>query len=153
MRVCVGGTFHPLHEGHKTLIRTACTTAGPSGVVYIGITSGKQFRKKKKVSLFYLRKKKIQQFLAKEHIQTTICFIRLTDRYGPATTDDFDAIVVSPETRPTAEEINHIRLNNNKKPLQIIEIPFVLAEDLKPISSTRIRQKEIDQYGRLIRRD
>ncbi|MEM0466691.1 MAG: pantetheine-phosphate adenylyltransferase [Candidatus Thermoplasmatota archaeon] len=153
MHVCIGGTFNPLHEGHKLLIRTACAAAGPTGSVYIGITCGARFSSYKKIPSYRERKKILQQFILEEHISTTICFGRLTDKYGPSITDDFDAIVVSPETKPTAVEINRIRQSRQKKPLQIIEIPFVLAEDAKPISSTRIRNKEIDIHGRLICRD
>ena len=38
----------------------------------------------------------------------------------------------------TAQEINLKRVENEKKLLKIIKIPFVLAENDKPISSTRI---------------
>jgi pantetheine-phosphate adenylyltransferase len=37
------------------------------------------------------------------------------------------------------------------KPLEVVEIPFVLAEDGKPISSIRIRYGEIDVHGKLLR--
>ena len=66
---------------------------------------------------------------------------------------DFDCIIISPETRPTAEEINNIRKQKGKKPLQIIQIPFVLADDNVPISSTRIRNKEINKDGSILTRD
>jgi pantetheine-phosphate adenylyltransferase len=32
----------------------------------------------------------------------------------------------------------------------IIVVSMVLAEDGKPISSTRIRRQEVDRYGRLV---
>lgn len=150
MRVCIGGTFNPLHDGHKMLIRTACKLAGLNGSVYIGITSGNNFSKKDMVPSFYKRKKIIQHYLSEEKINTTVCIRPLKDKFGPSITKDFDAIVVSPETKKTAEEINIIRMQRKKKPLQIIEIPFVLADDHKPISSTRIRKGEIDNRGCLL---
>jgi pantetheine-phosphate adenylyltransferase len=77
----------------------------------------------------------------------------IADKYGPSIEDDFDAIIVSPETFETAKEINLRRVEKGKKPLKIIKIPFVLAEDGKPISSTRILKKEIDENGRILKDD
>ncbi|HIP62584.1 MAG TPA: phosphopantetheine adenylyltransferase, partial [Archaeoglobus profundus] len=64
---------------------------------------------------------------------------------------DFDYIVVSPETYPVALMINKKREELGKRPIKIVKVDFVLAEDGKPISSTRIKNGEIDRYGRLIK--
>ena len=40
-----------------------------------------------------------------------------------------------------------------KKILKNIEISYVLSEDGKPISSTRINNKEIDENGKIITED
>jgi pantetheine-phosphate adenylyltransferase len=153
MRVCLGGTFDPLHKGHKALIKKACELAGVDGSIFIGITSGKLIEKKGVVSSFDQRKQMILDFLAVEKIMINIIIKTISDRYGPSITDDFDAIVVSSETSSTAQEINKIRIKNGKKPLKIVQIPFILADDNKPISSTRIKKKEIDENGHLIRSD
>jgi pantetheine-phosphate adenylyltransferase len=58
--------------------------------------------------------------------------------------------VVSDETRPGALEINETRKKNGLKTLEIISIPLVLADDQKPISSTRIKKGEIDKEGRIL---
>jgi pantetheine-phosphate adenylyltransferase len=50
-------------------------------------------------------------------------------------------------------EINNKRVLKGKKPLKILKISFVLAEDGKPISSTRINRKEIDENGNLLYKD
>ena len=63
--------------------------------------------------------------------------------------DDFDYIVVSPETYPVALKINRIRQEKGKKPLEIVYVEYVVAEDGIPISSTRISEGEIDRHGRL----
>ena len=49
-----------------------------------------------------------------------------------------------------AEEINIKRIKLGKKPLIIFKIPHVLAEDGKPISSSRVRNKEIDENGKML---
>ena len=77
----------------------------------------------------------------------------LSNKFGPTLEGDFDAIVVSPETKPTAEEINKKRKQLGKKPLQIVVIPFVLSEDNQPISSSRIRRKEIDENGTMLKKE
>ena len=147
MKVCVGGTFNPLHKGHEELLRKAFHVAGLNGSVFIGVTSSAMAKKKGEATSFEKRKHAIMQFLAEEHLFQKVTIKRIFDTYGPTLEGDYDAIIVSPETEPTAEEINRKRKHLGKTPLQIIVIPFVLSEDGKPISSTRIRRKEIDKNG------
>lgn len=153
MHVCLGGTFNPLHKGHKMLISKALDIAGDTGRLFIGVTSGDIALKHGSVPSFNQRKKDIESFLdqTKKKKNVTIMIAPIYDRFGPAITDDFDAIVVSSETEATALEINQRRKKIGKKPLKIIVIPLVLDEDNQPIRSTRIRKKEIDENGKLIK--
>jgi pantetheine-phosphate adenylyltransferase len=48
-----------------------------------------------------------------------------------------------------AERINAIRKRRGLKPLSVVSIQMVLAEDFKPVSSTRIRAGEINREGYL----
>jgi len=153
MKVCLGGTFHPLHKGHKELLRKAFQVAGAQGTVFIGITSQTMINKRGKPASFEKRKQSIVQFLAKENLLQKATIQPLFDKFGPTLEGDFDAIVVSPETEPTAEEINRKRTHLGKPPLQIIVISFVLSEDGIPISSSRIRRKEIDENGTMLIQD
>jgi len=74
----------------------------------------------------------------------------LDNDWGPSVVEDsFTAIIVSEETKKTAEKINRIRLENDKKELEIVIVPFVKAYDGQKISSSRIRDNEIDSNGRL----
>ncbi len=153
MRVCIGGTFNQLHNGHKSLIKKALKLAGKNGSVFIGVTTGEIINSKKDVQSYKIRKKSLEEFLTDEKFTKNITIGPINDKYGPSIEGDFDAIVVSPATINTAYEINKKRKEVGKKPLKIIQIPFVLAQDNKPISSTRIRKKEIDEHGRLLKQD
>jgi len=153
MRVCLGGTFYPLHKGHKILLKKAFQVAGAKGSVFIGVTSAAMAKKKGKITSFEKRKQSIEQFLVEENVQEQTTIQPLSNKFGPTLEGDFDAIVVSPETKPTAEEINKKRKQLGKKPLQIVVIPFVLSEDNQPISSSRIRLKEIDENGTLLKQE
>jgi pantetheine-phosphate adenylyltransferase len=153
MRVCIGGTFNILHKGHKLLIDKAFEVAGIRGSVFIGITTGEILSGKKDVKPMTEREKSIKKYLSKKGFIDRAIIEPIEDKYGPSVEEEFDAIVVSPETINTAEDINKKRKELKKKPLKIIQIPFVLAENDVPISSSRIRKKEINEYGNILKRD
>jgi pantetheine-phosphate adenylyltransferase len=153
MKVCLGGTFDILHEGHKQLIATACNLAGPSGTVIIGVAKGTLALKRRRINSYQQRKKAIEKFLSEKKTIPQVKITTIQDKYGPSIEEDFDAIVVSPETQPVAEEINEKRAQKGKKPLQIVVVPFVLAKNGRPISSTLIRNGEMDENGTLLRKE
>jgi len=150
MKVCIGGTFDGLHKGHISLIDRALQTAGEQGSVFIGITEGEMINGKKDVKPFEQRKHVILDYL-REKTSIPVEIKPIIDKYGPSIEGEFDAIVVSPETVKTAEETNDKRRKLGKKPLKIIKIPFILADDGAPISSSRIKNNEINADGKLIR--
>ena len=153
MKICIGGTFNILHSGHKLLIDKAFQIAGKQGSVFIGITTGKILKNKTSVESFEQRKESIEKYLREKRYIERAIIQPITDEYGPSVKREYDAIIVSPETVKTAEEINKKRRQNGKKTLEIIKIPFVLAEDGLPISSSRIKNHEIDRNGRVLKRD
>jgi len=137
-KVVVGGTFDILHEGHKAFLRKAFTL----GEVTIGLTSDiwAENIKKRKVKNFKHRKKELEDFVRKE-FKVKPKIVKIEDKFGPTLKEDFDYIVVSPETYPMAVLINLKRKNIKKKLIKIVKIEFVLDEDGKPISATRIFKK------------
>jgi len=153
MKVCLGGTFNILHSGHKLLIDKAFEIAGINGSVFIGLTSKGFVKNKKNVKSLIERKKGLEQYLSEKGYLNRSIIKPIFDKYGPSIDDRFDAIVVSPETKKTAEEINYKRKKKGKKALKIIQIPFVLGKDGKPIRSSRIYDKEIDENGNFPKKD
>lgn len=145
-KVAVGGTFDKFHEGHKKLLSTAFDI----GVeVEIGVTSNAFGGLKGDIDSCKERMANLKSFFSdKSNFHVT----SLDDPYGTTIFDsDFDAIVVSEETEPTAVEINNIRVDKGMDPLDIIVVSFVLAEDGNPISSTRIRRGEINKTGKILK--
>lgn len=142
-----------LHKGHKKLINKAFEIAGKNGFVFIGLATNKMTKRKKIVETIEERQKKLLEYLIKKCFIDRALIKPIADKYGPSIEEDFDAIIVSPETFETAQKINLKRVENRKKPLKIIKIPFVLAEDGKPISSTRISKGEIDKNGHVLKDD
>jgi len=148
----VGGTFDPLHDGHKRLLARSFEIAGPSGHVVIGLTTDSfACRKNHPIRSFATRKADLELYIS-QTIQSTRWSIEpLNDRYGSAIDADFDALVVSEETLKVAVEINKLRHEKAQKKVDIHQISCVLAEDGRWISSTRIYRGEIDVHGHLLK--
>lgn len=150
LKICIGGTFDILHKGHKKLLEEAFRHAGENGFVFIGLTKQKIHNGKRKIRKYEERKKDLIKFLEEKNWLNKSEVIPITSKYGLAVEEDYDGIVVSPETYNVAREINEKRIQKGRKPLKIIKVPFVLAEDGKPISTSRIKNKEINENGELL---
>jgi pantetheine-phosphate adenylyltransferase len=146
-KVAVGGTFDKFHEGHRMLLEKAFYIGE---IVVIGVTSDEFGSKKGKIEPCSIRMSNLASLLKNKSNYT---LARLEDPYG-TTLDDakLEAIVVSPETAPTAHKINKIRRERGLNPLDIVTISMVMAQDGEPISSTRIRMGEINTHGDLIKK-
>ncbi len=144
MRVVIGGTFEYLHKGHRKLIDEAFRIGN---YVIIGITA--DGFKKDVVLSFEERKNAVERYVKKFRKRYRI--VEINDIYGPTLEEDFDVIIVSRETRENAEKINEERVKKGFKKMKIITISTVLAEDLLPINSTRIRNGDIDSEGKRLR--
>lgn len=161
----LGGTFTPIHNGHRTLLHKAFQTASHDGAgaghVIVGLTSTELATKTRSPShadllgAFEDRRAALADELDDTADAYTASYeiVELTDPHGPAATRaDVDALVVSPEAKAQhrAHELNASRRDAGLRPLEIHTAPFVVAEDGNRISSTRIRDGEIDVHGRLL---
>jgi pantetheine-phosphate adenylyltransferase len=162
----LGGTFTPIHNGHRALLHEAFQTASHDGLgdghVVVGLTSTALARETRgdpahadRLGGFERRREALEDELDRLGAAYTASYetTRLDDTRGPAATrDDVDALVVSPEAKAQrrAHEINRERVAAGRRPLEVHTPPFVVAEDGERISSTRIRNGEIDVHGRLL---
>lgn len=145
-KVAVGGTFDKFHDGHKKLLSTAFEIGNE---IEIGVTSDAFGGLKGDIDSCKVRMDNLKSFFSDK---SNFIIVPLEDPYGTTIYDkDFEAIVVTEETEPTAVEINKIRSSKDMKPLDIVVVSFVLAYDGTPISSTRIRSGEINQSGNFIK--
>lgn len=152
--VFVAGTFDGLHKGHRFLLSEAFRHGEK---VTIGLTSDAFIGKFKILnSQFSIqsqnqRKKELVTWLKKEGYMERATIVSISDPYEPAASlGEVDALVVTPETRKRGEEINQMREARGLKPLTLIEVPIVNAQDGTAISATRVRNGEIDRHGRLV---
>jgi pantetheine-phosphate adenylyltransferase len=149
--ISVGGTFDVMHKGHWLLLEEAFKVADK---VMIGISTDEfaaSLKKPHMIDPYAKRLQDVKDFLAERRLLDRATFFPLDDPYGPTIDNGgLEAIIVSEETEPRAEEINQIRVSKGKRPLLMFVLKMILAEDGKPISSTRVRRQEVDRYGRLI---
>jgi pantetheine-phosphate adenylyltransferase len=151
MKVMVGGTFDPLHDGHKRLLSRSFEIAGRDGCVVVGLTTDSfASRKNHPIRPFERRQRDLVEYIQNNDYPARWVVEPLNDRFGSAIDADFDAIVVSEETLPVAMEINRFRKEGQKKKVDIHQISCVLADDGRWISSTRIYKGEIDVHGHML---
>ena len=146
----MGGTFDILHKGHKALLTRASEIGN---LVLIGLTTDERAikgRKDVEINAYKIRKENLETLLSSMKLPSTFQIVPLNDDWGPSVVEEsFTAIIVSEETKKTAEKINKIRNLDGKKELKIVLVPFVKAYDGRKISSSRIRNNEIDSNGML----
>jgi len=146
-KVCLGGTFDRIHIGHEKLLKIAFEVGEE---VIIGLTSdtkAKKGRGNEKLSSFKNRYTNLETFLIKK-FDNNFSIVKLNDDWGPGALDeDLDAIIVSEETEKVASELNKKIALKGLNPLDIVTVSLILDKKGEKISSTRIRNSEIDREG------
>lgn len=151
----VGGTFDHFHKGHRAILDRAFSL---SATVWIGVTTEKYLsslssRIAKGTNYFepYLvRRTSVEVYLSKNGFSGQAKVLSIDDKFGSTLKEEkLEAIVVSPETELVATEINLLRARKNWPALEVVVVPWILADNGQPINSVRIRRGEIDREGRV----
>ena len=144
----MGGTFDVFHKGHEVLIQTALEV---SDQVLIGLTTDERASKGRTDSIitsYADRKIRLEEWLKSQSVEQRVEIVPLDDDWGPsALGEDFEGIVVSQETDDMARALNTVREEKGIDKLKVIVIPMVQAYDGYRISSSRIRNGEINVEG------
>jgi len=147
--VAMGGTFDVIHNGHMALLKKSFSI---SSKVIIGLSSDQLAVKRGKslVNDYSKRFSLLESAIEKNFPNSSYEISKLENDFGPAVVEgSVKALVVSEETSAKGLHLNELRAERNLSPVEIVVVPMVLAEDGKAISSTRIKNSEIDSNGNL----
>ena len=147
--VAMGGTFDIIHGGHMALLNKAFSI---STKVIIGVTSDQLAVKKgKNPENDYSKRISLLKSTIEENFPNSMYEIsKLENEFGPAVLEEsVKALIVSEETSDKGTLLNKLRAERNLPPVKIVVVPMVLAKDGKAISTTRIKNSEIDSHGNL----
>ena len=148
--IAMGGTFDIIHRGHLTLLENAFEI---SDKVIIGLTSDEFVQKKGKTSIhkYDERLKNLISVIFHKFPNTDFEISQLNNDFGPAVLEkDVQALIVSGETSDQGNVLNKLRTERNLPLVEVIVVPMFLAKDGVRISSTRIKNSEIDSDGNLL---
>jgi len=147
--VAMGGTFDVVHSGHMALLDKAFSI---SSKVIIGLSSDQLAKKRGKnlTSDYPKRLSLLKSVIEKNFPNSSYEISKLENDFGPAVIEgSVKALVVSEETSDKGIRLNELRAERNLSPVRIVVVPMVLAKDGKAISTTRIKNSEIDDSGNL----
>ncbi len=149
-RVVLGGTFDRFHIGHEALLRTAFATGDQ---VAIGLTTPRFLATHPKpgadrIEPYARRRRRLSIWLRRNFPGRRYRMVRLDEPMGRSVEPGWDVLVVSADTRAGAARVNRERRRRGLPTLRIVVVPLVLADDLAPVSSRRIRAGEVSRTGR-----
>lgn len=151
MNICLGGTFSPLHKGHRLLLNTAMANLG-DGTLYIGLTGDKfatTGRPDEELMGFGARRDVVEEFLHRSGCRRHR-IIEIDRANGIADRSRYlDGIVVSRETYPQALRVNEVRRRNGLPRLLIFTVNIVKNGHGREIRARYIRRGEMDRNGRV----
>jgi pantetheine-phosphate adenylyltransferase len=93
----------------------------------------------------------LTQVISQEFPNSSFQISKLDNDFGPAVLEKgVEALVVSDEKNNQGTVLNQLRAEKKLSPVKIITVPMFLAKDGKRISTTRIKNSEIDADGNLL---
>ena len=148
--VATGGTFDIIHSGHVKLLLNSFKI---SDKVIIGLTSDEFATKmgKSPINNYQKRFENLTSVISEQFPNSSFYISKLDNDFGPAVLEkEVQALVASDETSNQGEKLNKLRRIKNLPPVEIITVPMLLAKDGTKISTTRIKNSEIDVDGNLL---
>ena len=145
-----GGTFDIIHAGHKKLLSKSFEIADN---VIVGLVSDRLagLRGKNTLNDYQKRYDALASMISRDFGGRPFHISMLEDDFGPAVLERrVEALVVSEETESKGAVLNRLRAEKSLPPVKIVTVPMHLAKDGRRISSTRIRDSEIDPDGNLL---
>lgn len=145
----LGGTFDHLHVGHAALLDRAF---GVGRAVSIGVTTDafvtahpKPFPDR--LEPYAIRRGRVVRWVRSRYPGRSVRVVPLADALGRSIERGVDVLVVSADTVAGGRKVNEVRRRLGRPPVRLAVVPVVLADDLQPVSSRRIRAGEVDRSG------
>ncbi len=149
-RAVLGGTFDRFHVGHEALLAAAFRVGR---TVAVGVTTPAYLAAHRKplaerIQPYRTRVSAVRRYLRGAFPRRGWEVVPLTDAFGRSTGADVGALIVSEETVAGGRAVNALRRRLGRRPVPVVVVPTVRAQDLEPVSSRRIRAGTIDRNGR-----
>lgn len=146
----LGGTFDRFHVGHAALLARAFHVGRDVsvGVTTDGFLSEHPKPLAERIQPYARRRAGVVRWIRLHYPGRHYRVVPLANRFGRSIEPGIDVLVVSADTRVGARAVNAERRRRGRAAVPIEIVPVVLADDLAPVSSRRIRAGEIDRRGR-----
>lgn len=148
--VVCGGTFDHFHKGHAYFLEKVTSLANE---ILVGITDDEYAADKKgndPIEAFRIRKSAVEHFLREKKIYNRTKVATINSVFYPPEWEalPIEAIVVTSQSAKGAQIINQDRGKKGLSHLDVVTCDIVYDEGGLPVSSSRIRNGEINREGR-----
>lgn len=150
--VIAAGSWDHFHAGHELFLKRALKL---SQIVWVGVTAVNLTRNKgfaDTIEPYIRRRRSVEHFIKVLGETHRTRFFQLRDIYGPAIKpSQAEAILITEQTLEGGKLVNKRRRALGLAPLQLIKVPYFVADDGKPLFSERIRKGEVNRHGMVYR--
>lgn len=148
--ILFAGTFDHLHHGHK-IILTQCVLMA-TNTLYVAVTSQSLLKRKlysEAVQSFDIRQSRVMKFVESVRppcqSNLVIKYLETSDGIALADTLNFDALVITPETRHGGKSVNEARERNGLPKVELVCLDLLGVDSIEnKLSSTIIRRRICD---------